>query len=82
MSDCYLSVRSHFGFENSTVGAVFMQMCRTINHLLQHRPVTFGNVQETADGFEARGFLNCGRVIYGMYRAILAPCLRVDQPKG
>ncbi|KAM9132648.1 uncharacterized protein ACDP82_008740 [Pangshura tecta] len=71
--DSYQSVTNQFGVGKSTVGIVFMKVCRATNHILLRRTVTLGNMHDIVAGFAQIGFPNCGGVIDGMHIPILAP---------
>ncbi|XP_053894118.1 uncharacterized protein LOC128842275 [Malaclemys terrapin pileata] len=71
--DRYRSVANQFGIGKSTVGAILLQVCRAINHLLLQRTVTLGNMHEIVDGFAEIGLPNFGGAIDGTHNPILAP---------
>ncbi|CAM5120087.1 unnamed protein product, partial [Eretmochelys imbricata] len=70
--DSYQSVANQFGVGKSTVGIVFMQVCRATNRILLRRTVTLGNVHDIVAGFAQMGFPNCGGARDGTHIPTLA----------
>ncbi|XP_074839416.1 uncharacterized protein LOC142006825 [Carettochelys insculpta] len=71
--DSYRSVGQQFGVGKATVGAVLMEVVRTINAMLLHRLVRLGDPDAAIAGFATLGFPNCLGALDGTHIPIHAP---------